>query len=96
MKILREQDAKRLAMQKATANGHDMRPWRRHSTAHFFNRSSCKRCGQELLVVSRMMEPVEVDRMNNAGTIIGSFERDITGADYTYVSGGALLRCAVR
>lgn len=96
MNILREKDAKRLAMQKAAANGHDMRPWRRQPSAHFYNRSTCKRCGHDLLVVSKMMEPDEADRMKNARTIIGAFERDTTGADFTCVSGGALIRCAGR
>lgn len=96
MKILREQDAKRLAMQKAIANGHEMRPWRRAQGSHFRSRSSCKLCGQELLVISTVMEPSEAERLKAADAIIGLYERSVTNVDYTYASGVALMRCTGR
>lgn len=94
MQVLREQDAKRIATQKAVQGGHLMRPWRHHPSNHHRIRASCKRCGAELLVISEMLEPEHAESMKAQGTVIGRFERPTaTDMDFTYISGGALLRC---
>lgn len=96
MDMLTEADAKRIAMQKAIANGHDMRPWRRDRSAHFYNRSSCRRCRAELLVISKEIDPDQAERMKRDGVTIGEFAgmRSLPKGNYTYASGGALLRCS--
>ncbi len=92
MEFLKISDAKRIAMEKANLNGHEMRPWRRYNGAPYRIRSSCKLCGCELLVLSS--GDIDTDtaiRMKELGIVIGHSE--VLGTNFTYIEGPALSRC---
>lgn len=94
MERLKETEAKMAAMKRAQANGHEMRPWRRHPGYRFRNRSSCQRCGRALIINSGMLARDEVERMLAAGDIIGRWERAKIGCRL-HIRGRGRLRILV-
>ena len=90
MEKLTEPNAKTEAVRRASLNGHQMGPWRRHPGNHFRSRSICKFCGQDLIIVSEILDPIFAEDMLSTGHIIGRWERTATDVDFTYAEGGAL------
>jgi len=92
MQVLKEGDAKAKAASRARSKGHDLRPWRRHPSAHFFNRASCRKCGMAAEVISQILDEVDAERMQREGVIIGRCERG-TRVDFTYARGAVDIVC---
>ncbi|MFG1340568.1 hypothetical protein [Xanthobacter autotrophicus] len=94
MDILKEDDAKRQAARRADMNGHEMRPWRRHPSAYLRSRSSCTKCGFEMIVVSQILDIEQAEAKNDQGDIIGFYANRPNSCDFTHAFGAALnYRC---
>lgn len=94
MDILKEDDAKRQAARRAEMNGHSMRPWRRHPAAYLRSRSSCTKCGSEMIVVSQILDIEQAKAKKDQGDIIGSYASGFSNTDFTHAYGAALsFRC---
>lgn len=93
--VLKEKDAKNSALAKAGQNGHDMGPWRRNRSAHFFIKSKCKKCSQTMEVISQYVADDKLDGVRDNAYCFGRFEgRDASLSNFTYATGAALgFRC---
>lgn len=94
MKVLTIAEAKEKGTAVARQNGHSMRRWVRGRAERY--RSSCQKCGSELIIRSKIFEGDAAELAEKTGVIIGHCEYGQRGWDYTVIEGTALSSCRLR